>query len=148
MITAQIDNAEAVAWICLIVGVFVLVAGVVAGFRTGGASEKVDDAKEKIDDVKSKVEDAKNKIGEAKDKIVGSGGLEAGGGGLEAASAEASNAADAASSSAEAAKSALDQVAGIVGSLPENIRFAGLLVLVGTVLISVATIQFGGTSLF
>jgi hypothetical protein len=32
--------------------------------------------------------------------------------------------------------------------LPENLRFAGVLVLVGTVLIGVATIQFGGTSLF
>jgi hypothetical protein len=48
----------------------------------------------------------------------------------------------------ETAKSALEQIGGIVGSLPEHLRFAGLLVLVGTVLVSVATIQFGGTSLF
>ena len=48
----------------------------------------------------------------------------------------------------EAAKSALEQVGSIVASLPENLRFAGLLVLVGAVLMSVATIQFGGTSLF
>jgi len=50
--------------------------------------------------------------------------------------------------SADAAKSALEQVQGIVGALPENLRFAGLLVLIGTLLISVATVQFGHISLF
>jgi hypothetical protein len=39
-------------------------------------------------------------------------------------------------------------VQGIVAALPENLRFAGLLVLVGTVLMGVATIQFGGVSPF
>jgi hypothetical protein len=32
----------------------------------------------------------------------------------------------------------------VVASLPENLRFAGLLVLLGTGRIGVATIQFGG----
>ena len=50
--------------------------------------------------------------------------------------------------STEGAKTAFEQVEGIVASLPQNLRFAGLLVLVGTALIGVATIQFGGVSLF
>ena len=45
-------------------------------------------------------------------------------------------------------KSALDEVSGIVAALPENLRFAGLLILVGAALMSVATVQFGGHSIF
>lgn len=63
-------------------------------------------------------------------------------------STAAAGTAQEASASAAAAKSAIEQVQGIVGSLPVNVRFAGLLVLVGAVLMSVATIEFGGVSLF
>lgn len=46
------------------------------------------------------------------------------------------------------AQSVLQEIGSIVSALPENLRFAGLLVLVGTVLMSVATTQFGGHALF
>lgn len=48
----------------------------------------------------------------------------------------------------DARKTALEQAGSIIGSLPENLRFPGLLVVLGIVLMSVATIQFGGVSLF
>ncbi|HET9287130.1 MAG TPA: hypothetical protein VFO26_06185 [Gaiella sp.] len=61
---------------------------------------------------------------------------------------EATEAVAAAGASTEAASSALEQVQGIVAALPENLRFAGLLILVGAVLMGVATVQFGDVSLF
>jgi hypothetical protein len=42
----------------------------------------------------------------------------------------------------------LSKCKGSLPPLPENLRFSGMLVLVGAVLISIATIQFGGVSLF
>jgi hypothetical protein len=45
-------------------------------------------------------------------------------------------------------KTAAEQIGSIVGSLPEYQRFPGLLVLLGAAMMGVATIQFGGTSLF
>ena len=63
------------------------------------------------------------------------------------ATADESAAASAQTTAAEA-KNTLEEIGGIVGALPENLRFAGLLILVGTVLMSVATVQFGGHSLF
>jgi hypothetical protein len=130
---AVIDNAETVAWICLIVGIIVLLAGVAIGlvtsFRTAPKAEE-----KKITEARQKIEEA-----QAQMQYAAQPALEAGG---AAASAEAATA------SAEAAKSALEQVQGIVASLPENLRFSGMLVLVGAVLMSVATIQFGGVSLF
>lgn len=133
MLLATIKNADIVGWVCLIVGIAVLVSGLVIGLvvslKTAPTAEK-----QKIDEAKAKIEEAKAHIESA-----ASPNLEAGG---------AAAAADAATASADAAKSALEQVQGIVGSLPENLRFAGMLVLVGAVLMSVATIQFGGVSLF
>jgi hypothetical protein len=131
---AAIDNAEAVAWICLVVGIVLLLAGVTIGLVLSlRAAPKAEEGK--IAEAKQKIEDAQAQIQYAAQPAA----LEAGG---------AAASADAASASAEAAKSALEQVEGIVGSLPENLRFSGMLVLVGAVLMSVATIQFGGVSLF
>ena len=128
-------QADAVGWICLVVGFLVLGAGVYTGLRTSLAHDKLKQASEKLDETKEHIEKTKTAMQQPGLEGVGAGD-------------EARNAGEAASESAAAAQSALEQVQSIVGSLPENLRFAGLLVLVGTVLISVATIQFGGTSLF
>ena len=136
-VATHLKHADVVAWVSLIVGVVVLLAGVVVGLVTSlkktptAAGEKLDQAKQKIDETKANVDAVKAAQGQA--------GVEAAGG---------TSAADAASSSAAAAKTALEQVGDIIGSLPENLRFAGVLVLIGAVLMSVATIQFGGTSIF
>jgi hypothetical protein len=121
-----VTNAEAIGWLCFIVGTLLLLLGAAIGVVTSlrGANEKIEQAKQKIDDVKSQM------------RVAATPGL------------ESTAAAGAASASADAAKSALEQVEGIIGSLPVNLRFAGVLVLIGAVLVSVATIQFGGVSLF
>ena len=123
-------SAEIVAWSCFFVGVGLLSAGVAIGLGlTFGR---------KVQDVRRKVEEAKDKIEELKVTAM-SGSLKA--------TADEGAAATAQSKAAEA-KSTLEEIGGIVGALPENLRFAGLLILVGTVLMSVATVQFGGHSLF
>ncbi len=123
-------SAEIVAWSCFFVGVVLLFAGVVIGlFLTFWR---------KTQEVKQKVEEAKSKVEELKQTAM-SGSMKA--------TADESAAASAQTTAAEA-KSTLEEIGGIVGALPENLRFAGLLILVGTVLMSVATVQFGGHSLF
>lgn len=121
------------------IGILVLGAGVFTGLRTS-LSEAPGKAKDKLDEASQKIAEAKEHIDRTTEAM--EGGMAA------AVSAEARSAGEAAGTSADAAKSAIEQVEGIVGALPENLRFAGVLVLVGTVLIGVATIQFGGTSLF
>jgi cell division protein FtsL len=126
-------NAELVAWICFIAGVVLLLAGVVIGLYLTFTKAKRD-----VEEVKKKVEEAKNHVDDLRASAV-SGSLR-GEANEEAASA--------ATAQAAAAKSTLEEISGIIGSLPENLRFAGLLVLVGVVLMSVATVQFGGHSIF
>jgi uncharacterized membrane protein YczE len=117
-----------VAWICFAVGLIVLLVGVFIGLKTslraapGTATDKLNEARDKIDTTKRQMQAALS--------------------GQEAATAEA------ATQSADEAKSALEQFQGIIASLPENLRFSAMLVLVGTALMSVATVQFGGVSLF
>jgi hypothetical protein len=132
-------QADAVGWVCLVIGTLVLGAGVFTGLRTS-LTEAPGKAKDKLDEASQKIDEAKEHIDRTTEAM--EGGLET------AVAAEAKSAGQAAGTSADAAKSAIEQVEGIVGALPENLRFAGVLVLVGTVLIGVATIQFGGTSLF
>ena len=130
MSTDLSGSAEAVAWICLALGAALLLAGVVIGLALS--------FKKAPTDVEKKVEEAKSKVDALKDTAK-TGALAATSDEQSAATAEGQ---------AEAAKSTLEEISGIIASLPENLRFAGLLVLVGTVLISVATVQFGGHSLF
>lgn len=133
------SQADAVGWICLVIGIVVLGAGIFTGLQTS-LNEAPEKAKDKLNEASQKIDEAKEHIDRTTAAMEG---------GLEAAGAtEAMSAGQAAGTSADAAKSAIEQVEGIVGALPENLRFAGVLVLVGTVLIGVATIQFGGTSLF
>lgn len=126
-----LDNAEAIAWICFILGAIVLLVGLYIGLKI--APEKAaKENKEKIDEAKAKLEETRTQL-----QAATSGNLE---GGAAAGAAATAN--------AEAAKSALEQVGSIVGSLPEHQRFPGMLILVGAVLMGVGTIQFGGTSIF
>jgi hypothetical protein len=130
MIGPRSRSAEIVAWSCFFVGVVLLFAGVAIGLALS--------FRKQAQDVKQKVDEALDKVDELKDMAT-SGWLKA--------SADESAAATAETKAAEA-KSTLKEIGGIVASLPENLRFAGLLVLVGTALMSVATVQFGGHSLF
>ena len=126
---AAVDNAEVVGWVCFVVGIVLVLLGAIIGVVTSlrDVAGKVDRAKQKIDETTAKLE------------VASTPGLE---------STAAAGSAQEASASASAAKTAMEQVQGIVGSLPVNLRFAGMLVLVGAALMSVATIQFGGVSLF
>lgn len=133
METGGLDNAEAIAWICFVLGGVVLLVGLYIGLIT--APRKAEEAsKEKIDEAKAKLEEATAHLQRAS---TGDPGTRA-----------ALDTTTSATAAAEAAKSALEQVGGIVGSLPEHQRFPGMLVLVGAVLMGVGTIQFGGTSIF
>lgn len=91
-----------------------------------------------VKEVEEKVDRAKAQVDELRDTAV-LGSLTAG---------ADQNAADKTQAQAAATKSTLDEIGSILGSLPENLRFAGLLVLVGIALMSIAMVQFGGTSIF
>lgn len=135
MLDATIKSSEFVAWACFVVGTLVLLAGVVIGLilsltpsPTGGASAK--DAKKTAEDAKGQLVDLKTTA-------------------LAAAQANPDPAkSKEVEKKSDAVASTLEQVAGIVGSLPERLRFSGLLVLIGALLMSVATIQFGGHPIF
>jgi predicted histidine transporter YuiF (NhaC family) len=123
-------QAEIVAWTCFVVGTVLLLVGVVIGFYVTFRNTRAQ--------IQTKVEEAKQRIEELKTTA------------LSAARADSASepAAAAAASTAEAAKGTLEQLQGIIAALPEATRFPALLILVGTALMSVATVQFGGHSLF
>jgi hypothetical protein len=122
-------SAEIVAWVCFIVGIVLLLAGVLIGLALSLRRTK---------DWQQKMGELRGKVDELKETAVS--------GSLRATADE--GAASTAEAKAADVKSALDEVSGIVGALPENLRFAGLLVLVGAALMSVATVQFGGHAIF
>ncbi len=128
-------NAEIVAWVCFALGVAILLGGVTVGlvlsFRKTAKSVSAKDAS-------AKVKDAVQQVEALKATAVA---------GAENPASDAS-AAKAASTQADSAQSVLQEIGGIISALPESLRFAGLLVLISTALISVATVQFGGHSLF
>jgi hypothetical protein len=140
-----VTQGEAVAWLCFVVGMAVLLGGVAIGLWTSfqKAPQTAQTAKDKLDEARARIEEVKGHI-EASTSAAAGSDLES----FTTSAAEATTAAAAAGESADAARSALDQVQGIVAALPENLRFAGVLILVGTVLMGVATVQFGGVSLF
>jgi hypothetical protein len=123
-------SAEIVAWTCFVVGIVLLAAGLAIGL--------VLTLWRKRQDVKQKVEEAKDKVDELKATAM-SGPMKATAGEGAAAPAEVQ---------AAEAKGTLEEIGGLVAALPENLRFAGLLILVGAALMSVATVQFGGHSIF
>lgn len=137
-----LSGGEFVAGVSLVLGV-ALVAGsglFGIGINTHG-STKIAQPKDELDDAQQRIQDTRQQLDNLE-----AGGLEAAGD-LAGADRQLRQAAADAETSAGASKSVLEQVSGIVGALPENLRFTGMLVLVGTVLVSVATIQFGGTFL-
>jgi gas vesicle protein len=140
-----VAQADVMGWACFVVGVSVLLAGVAVGLSTSlkRAPRKAREAKAKMEEARSRIEEARGHI-QRTTSAVAESGLES----PTVGAAEANAAAEAAGESTAAAQTALEQLRGIVASLPENLRFAGLLVLVGTVLMGVATVQFGGVSLF
>jgi hypothetical protein len=123
-------SAEIVAWTCFVVGIALLLAGVVIGLALT--------FRKATKQVEHKMRQVRAKVDELTETAV-SGSLHSHADHEAAATAEAKSA---------EVKSAIDEVGGIVAALPENMRFAGLLILVGTALMSVATVQFGGQSLF
>jgi hypothetical protein len=123
-------NAELVAWVCFGLGVLLVLAGVITGFDL--SSRKV------TSDVQRKVNEASATIDQLRSAAVA--------GALNAATDQES--ASTAEDKAEEVKSKLGEIGSLVGSLPEHLRFAGLLILIGAVLMSVATVQFGGQSIF
>jgi hypothetical protein len=128
-------SAEIVAWACFVLGIVILLAGVGIGIllSVGKTSKGVSAA-----DAGAKVKAAAAQVDALKSTAVA---------GANNPSTDP-EAAAAVSKQAAATQSVLEQIGGIVGSLPENLRFAGLLVLVGAALMSVATVQFGGHVLF
>lgn len=128
-----LDNAEAVAWLCFILGAVVLIVGLYLGMKK--APEKAEEEnKQKIEEAKAKLDETTSQLRTATSRNLAGG--------------DAAGVAETAATKAEEAKSALEQVGSIVGSLPEHQRFPGMLVLVGAVLMGVGTIQFGGTAIF
>ncbi len=152
-----LTGAGLVAGICLLLGAVLIAGGAWLGTRTRRSPE-ADEARTKVDQARGEVAAADQRIGAALEGLqgLGQGGLEGFGPAsaapsaaqVAAAASGAARATAAAASSNATARSALEQVSGIVGALPVQHRFAGMLVLVGAVLVSVATVQYGGTSLF
>jgi hypothetical protein len=144
-IVIAVGQADVVGWICLAVGIIVLAGGVVIGLLISfwRPQQHAKGAKTQLDQATTQLDTAQAQLEKATSAVVDSG-LES----FSDAVGTARQATEAAKQSTETAKTALEQVQGIVASLPENLRFAGLLVLVGTVLVGIATIQFGGVSLF
>jgi hypothetical protein len=140
-----LTQADAVGWLCFVLGAVVLVGGAAIGLSTSlkRAPQKTEEARAKLEEARARIDEARAHIEETTSAAADSD-LES----VAASSVQASTAAEAAGASTDAAKSALEEIQGILAALPENLRFAGLLILVGTVLIGVATIQFGGVSLF
>ena len=140
-----VTQGQVVAWICFVVGIAVLAGGMAVGLWTSfkQAPQTAQTAKDKLTEARARIDEAKGHLEESASAAADSN-LES----MTASAEEATTAVTAAGMSADAAGSALDQVQGIVAALPENLRFAGVLILVGTVLMGVATIQFGGVSLF
>jgi FtsZ-interacting cell division protein ZipA len=140
-----LTQADVVAWVCFVLGAIFLVGGAAIGLWTSRRQtpRKAREARAKLEEASSRIHEARGHIEETT-RAATESNLES----VAASSAQASTAAQAAVASADAAKSAVEEVQGIVAALPENMRFAGLLILVGMVLIGVATVQFGGVSLF
>ncbi len=137
MALIAVSNSEFIGYACFILGAIVLLTGVGVGLFTslkGPVKGTTDAAKEKLQTARTALQMMPDKVDDAKEAQPGSD--------------RADRAAEDAKERTAEAKTAVQQVQDIISALPENLRFAGLLVLIGTALMSVATIQFGGVSLF
>jgi predicted negative regulator of RcsB-dependent stress response len=146
-------QASFVAWVCFVVGIALLGFGVYLGYVTWKrhARDKAKEAKKMVDEANEHLSNAQQRLQRAAPTVRSMTATGAAPQDLE----EAATSAEQATSSVQSAKNAtqdastaLEQVQSILSALPENLRFAGLLILIGTVLMGVATVQFGGVSLF
>lgn len=137
-------NKPAVAWLCFLIGIALLVFGVVFAFIASKQLEELKKAKADLARAEEDLRKAQDDLKKAKEEHRPA--LRAGNEVPQVQEATTKTAA--AEEKKAAAESVVQQVGSIVGSLPEAYRFPGLLVLLGVALISVATIQFGGVSLF
>jgi hypothetical protein len=129
-----VTNATAVGWLCFGLGAIVFLAGAALGLRLGWnepsgathakAKAKLEQAQQKISQLTTTAVAAANK--EGKDPV---------------AAAEAST-------TGASAADVVKDFEGLLKALPERLRFSGFLILVGALLMSVATVQFGGHSIF
>lgn len=137
MVLIAVSNSEFIGYACFIVGAVVLLTGVAVGLFTslkGPVKGTTDDAREKLQTARTALEVMPDRVDDAKEAQPGSDTAE--------------QAAEDVKGKAAEARTAVQQVQDIISALPENLRFAGVLILIGTALMSVATIQFGGVSLF
>jgi hypothetical protein len=128
-------SAQIVAWVCFGLGIAILLTGARIGLGLSSAKAKKGFSAK---DAQAKVEDASTKVQELKTSAMASA----------LSTTSDSRAAAASGKGADEVKGTLEDISSILSALPENLRFAGLLILIGTVLMSVATVQFGGHSLF
>jgi uncharacterized protein HemX len=135
-------SAKAVSWTCFGLGIALVVAGVVYGFvvifwkQPQKAKQK---AEQNANEAKATIDALANKgLVAAKTKGVSVDAV----GDIQQTRDEAKAKVD------EAKDTVLGDIGSIIGSLPEALRFPGLMILVGTVLMSVAAVQFGGHSIF
>jgi hypothetical protein len=126
-----LSSLNASSWTTFGLGVLVLLFGLGLGLVKAPADAKKD--KKELTDAKVAAEVASTELQEARNKSLNEG------------VATDSNAIAAATAST---KTAVEQISSAIASLPEYQRFPGLLVLLGAALMGVATVQFGGTSLF
>ena len=149
------DLAEKVAGACFILGLILVVTGVGFGLYFSFKPEKSatpNDFTKKIKDAASTAKAAKTEA-ESLKKLIGDSHAEgavlpagAVAGKINEVTAKVDDVAEKAAE-AEAASTG-EQIASIISSLPVTLRFYGLVILIGTILMSVGTVQFGGTSLF
>jgi hypothetical protein len=133
-----VTNAEAVGWACFGIGAIGVLTGGVFGvlWAMGEAHTAVADASDKP---------KKEEIVKAAKSAVADLSKTAKTAAREAPSEDKENEA---AQKASAAQSAVDELAAIIKALPERLRFWGFLILVGGLLMSVATIEFSGHAIF
>lgn len=129
-----VSDAIAVGWACFGLGAVVFVIGCVLGVYIDWKEIDGDASS----NVKGKVVKATKEVSDLTTKAV------------EAANTDGKNTdtASAAEATGTAVVSTMKDVEGLLKTLPERLRFAGFLILIGALLMSVAAVQFGGHSVF
>lgn len=119
---ADSSRADDVASVCFVTGLGLLILGAVIGYWREDAD---------IRELKKKIKELEQKLKEAKE-------------GLESTATPT----DEQRAAAQDLEKAASAIKGLLEAFPEKLRFAVFMMVVGTLLMSVATIQFGGTSIF
>lgn len=131
MVISAISGQTLPAWTCLVLGVIMIVVGGVIGlikyFENPSATK-----------VQAAAAAAKAQVGLLSSQAVASANTDA----------VDPNAATTATTVESSAKSAIEDLANIISAFPNELRFPVFLILVGGLVMSVATVQFGGHSIF